>query len=284
MDVTNLSGKTVLVTGAASGIGKATALAFAGRGANLVICDTNEAGLEATARELRTLGREVLAQRVDVANRDEMRAFAAAVHAKIEAVDILMNNAGVGLGAGFLDTTLDDWDWIMGINLRGVIHGCHFFVPAMVARGRGGHVINVASSAGFSATEVLVAYCTTKFAVLGLTEAMRDELGRHRIGVTAICPGIINTTITQTSPVRGLYATPAAQQAAIDGFRRRNYSPERVAENVLKAVQRNRVVAPIAPEAWTMYYLKRLAPGLLAWVNRTMAERMRRQAEAAARG
>lgn len=283
MDVTNLSGKTALVTGAASGIGKATALAFARRGANLVICDLNEAALAAATVELRALGHDVLAQRVDVADRDQMRDFAAAVHARVDAVDILMNNAGVALGAGFLDTTIDDWDWILGINLRGVIHGCHFFVPPMVARGRGGHVINLSSTAGFLASEAMVAYATTKFAVLGLSESMRDELAQHHIGVTAVCPGMINTPITRSARVRGLYARPDMHQGMITMFERRNYTPERVAENILKAVQRNRMVAPISPEAWTMYYVKRFVPGVLAWLQRVGANRMRRQVEAAAR-
>ena len=276
MDVTNLSGKTVLVTGAASGIGKETALAFARRGATLVICDLNEAGLEATATQIRTLGRDVITRRVDVANRDDVREFAAAVHAQVDAVDILMNNAGVGLGAGFLDTSLEDWDWIVGINLKGVIHGCHFFIPPMVQRGRGGHVINVASAAAFVATEALAAYSTTKYAVFGLSEALRDELQRHRIGVTAVCPGIINTAITETSPLRGANNTPEMRQRMVEIYRRRNYGPERVAGNILKAVQRNRGVAPISPEAWAMYYLKRIVPGFVARLNRNSAERLRR--------
>ncbi len=178
MDVRNLAGKTALVTGGASGIGKATALAFARRGANLVICDVDTAGLAAVEQEIRALGHDVFTRRVDVADRDQMRDFAAAVHARVEAVDILMNNAGVGLGAGLLDTSLDDWDWILGINLRGVIHGCHFFVPPMVRRSRGGHVINLSSTAGYVASDALLAYSTTKFAVLGLSEALRDGAPR----------------------------------------------------------------------------------------------------------
>jgi len=277
MDVTNLSGKTVLVTGAASGIGRETALAFARRGASLVIGDVNEAGLGETAEQIRALGREVLAERVDVASGEAMRAFAAAVHARVPAVDILMNNAGVGLGASFLDTALTDWEWILGINLKGVIYGCHFFLPPMVARGRGGHVINVASAAAYVATEALSAYSTTKYGVLGLSEALRDELRRHRIGVTAVCPGIINTPITASAPLRGANDTPEMRRRMIEIFQRRNYGPERVAHNILKAVQRNRGVAPISPEAWAMYYVKRLAPGVVAWLNRSSAERLRRQ-------
>ncbi len=281
MDVRNLTGKTVLVTGAASGIGRATALAFARRGADLVICDLNEAALGTTAADIRTLGRDVLAERVDVADRDQMRAFAAAVHARVDAVDILMNNAGVALGAGFVDTTLEDWDWILGINLCGVIHGCHFFVPPMIARGRGGHVINLSSTAGFLASEALVAYTTTKFAVLGLTESIRDEFALHGIGVTAVCPGMINTAITRSARMRGLYARPDMHQGMIKMFERRNYTPERVAENILKAVQRNRVVAPISPEAWGFYYAKRFFPGVLARLQRLGSSRARRQMGAA---
>jgi NAD(P)-dependent dehydrogenase (short-subunit alcohol dehydrogenase family) len=277
MDVRSLDGKTALVTGAGSGIGRATALALARRGANLVICDLNEAGLGETAEVARRLGRDVLARRVDVASADEMRAFADAVHAQVEGVDILMNNAGVGLGGGTLHTTLEDWRWIIGVNLWGVVHGCHFFVPAMVRRRRGGHVVNVASAAGYVATEALAAYSTTKFAVVGLSEALRDELLPHGIGVTAVCPGLINTPITQTSPLRGPEATPEARAYMVDVYRRRNYPPERVAENVLKAIQRNRAVAPISPEAWGMYVLKRLVPGLVARLNRAMVARTRRE-------
>jgi NAD(P)-dependent dehydrogenase (short-subunit alcohol dehydrogenase family) len=260
MDIRTLRDKTVVVTGAGSGIGKETAVAFAQRGASLAI---------------RALGCEVLAQRVDVANRHEMREFAAAVHQRVAAVDILMNNAGVGLGASFLDTPLDDWDWIMGINLMGVVHGCHFFLPPMVARQRGGHVVNVASAAAFAATEALSAYSTTKFAVVGLSEALRDELTPHGIGVTAVCPGIINTPITASTRMRGATATDAARQRIIEVYQRRNYGPERVAANILKAVQRNRAVAPVSPEAWFMYYLKRWCPGAVFRINRVVAARLR---------
>lgn len=277
MDIRTLRDKTVVVTGAGSGIGKETALAFARRGANLAICDVNDAGLAQTAEQIRAFGCEVLARRVDVANRHEMREFAAAVHQRVEAVDILMNNAGVGLGASFLDTSLDDWDWITGINLMGVVHGCHFFLPPMVARKRGGHVVNVASAAAFAATEALSAYSTTKFAVLGLSEALRDELTPHGIGVTAVCPGIINTPITASARLRGATATDAARQRMIQVYQRRNYGPERVAANILKAVQRNRAVAPVSPEAWLMYYLKRWCPSVVFRLNRVMAERMRRE-------
>jgi NAD(P)-dependent dehydrogenase (short-subunit alcohol dehydrogenase family) len=278
MDVRSLHGKTALVTGAASGIGKETALAFARRGADLVVCDVDEAGLAATADAIRGLGREVQAERVDVARAEEMKAFADAVHARVEAVDLLMNNAGVAIGGAFLDTSLEDWDWIVGINLMGVVHGCHYFVPAMKRRGRGGHVINVSSAAGYTATSALAAYNATKFAVLGLSEALWDELEPHGIGVTAICPGIIDTPITRSARLVGEMDRTAMREQMVEGYRRRGYGPERVARNVLRAVQRDRLVAPISPEAWGMYYLKRFAPGLLRRLGRRMSERAARQA------
>jgi len=273
MDTRDLHGKTALVTGAASGIGKETALAFGRRGADLVVCDLDEAGLAATEAALRELGRDVLARRVDVSDREQMRGFADETHARVGAVDILMNNAGVGLGASFLDTSLDDWDWITGINLMGVVHGCHFFVPRMVERARGGHVVNVASAAGYLPAEALSAYCTTKFAVLGLSEALRTELRRHGIGVTAICPGIIDTPITRSSPMRGRYAAEGQREEMVEAYRKRGYGPDRVARNVLKAIDRNRGVAPVTPEAWAAWFLKRLSPALVSRLSSWGEER-----------
>jgi len=217
------------------------------------------------------MGRSVLAQRVDVADREQMRSFADAVSAQTGAVDLLVNNAGVGLAARFLDTTLDDWDWIVGINLMGVVHGCHFFLPPMIARGKGGHVANVSSMAGYHASPALAAYSATKFAVLGLSEALREELRPHRIGVTAICPGIINTPITTSARARGRADDPQVRERAVALYQRRNYGPDRVAKNILQAVARNRTVAPISPEAWGAYALKRASPRLAGWVARRLA-------------
>lgn len=273
MDVRDLTGRWVVVTGAASGIGRASALAFADRGANLALCDLDEAGVEATASTARERGGEVIAQRADVASAESMSAFADVVHGRVQAVDILMNNAGVAIGARFQDTPLEDWRWILDINVMGVVHGCHAFLPRMVSRGTGGHVVNVASAAGFFAAQHLAAYSATKFAVVGLSEAMRDELKPEGIGVTAICPGIINTPITRAARLHGKTNTGAFRDQMVSGYEKRNYGPERVAAGVLNAVQRNRAVAPITPEAWAMYYTKRFVPGLAGWLSARISQR-----------
>src|SRR5215212_6776214 len=263
MDTTDLRGRIVVVTGAGSGIGRETALLSAQRGADLAICDVDDDGLAETAARARALGRDVLSRHVDVADREEMRAFAD----EVERVDLLVNNAGVGLAASFEDTPLDDWDWIVSINVLGVVHGCHFLVPKIPA---GGHVANLSSMAGFHASPALSAYTTTKFAVLGFSEALRAELQPRGIGVTAICPGVINTPITRNARARGKSDDPELRERLVNLYARRNYGPDRVARNILKAVQRDRVVAPVAAEAWLAWGLTRVSPRAGVWLARKM--------------
>jgi NAD(P)-dependent dehydrogenase (short-subunit alcohol dehydrogenase family) len=277
MDIRDLRGRTVLVTGSASGIGRESALAFARRGADLVLCDLNAAGLEETAEAVRALRQGAATTHVvDVSSAEQMARFAEAVHARVPAVDVLMNNAGVAIGGAFLDTSLADWQWILGINVLGVVHGCHYFVPAMVKRGAGGHVVNVASAAGYVSNGGLSAYSTTKFGVVGLSEALRQELAPHGIGVTCICPGIIDTPITTVARLVGAANSEDVRKRMVDSYRGRGYGPAKVALGVLHAVERNRAVAPITPEAWVMYYAKRFVPGLWERVNAAVSRRQQR--------
>ncbi len=271
----DLSGKTALVTGAASGIGRATALALAREGASVIACDVNREGLAALAAELRDAC--LLARRVDVGDRAAMKAFADEVHALVPAVDVLVNNAGVGLHGGLLGTSLEDWDWILKINLGGVINGCHLFVPPMVARGSGGHVVNVSSILGIFGAPDAIGYATSKFAVFGLSESLRAELHTHGIGVSTICPGVIDTGLIATTRFGG--GMPDGRGETIRGkvqklFRMRNFSPDRVARAIVSAIRHERPVVPVAPEAWALYYLRRFAPSLSDPLGRVMAKNL----------
>lgn len=272
MDVRSLEGKVAVVTGAASGIGRATALALARRRADLSLCDLDEEGLAGVGDEIRTLGRRVLTRRVDVARPEEVSEFAAATAAELGPVALLVNNAGIGVGGPFLDVPLEVFRRTIEINLLGVVHGCHSFLPGMIGAGRGGHVVNLASMAGYLATPGMSAYDASKFGVIGFSESLRAELRPHGIGVTAICPGLIATPITRKGLLFGPMATEAARERVVRTFERRGYPPERVAEAILRAVSRDRAVAPVALEAWVAYYLKRFVPGLTrvvtGWASR----------------
>ncbi len=267
MDISNLEGRVAVVTGAASGIGRETALLLARHGADLAICDLNEAGLKDTAERIEQLNRRALQARVDVADSDSMGAFADRVFAELGRVDVLVNNAGIGTGGPFVDVPLHEWDTILGVNLKGVVNGCHVFLPRMIEARHPAHVINIASMAGYIALPGMSAYSATKFAVIGLSESLRAELAIHQIGVTAICPGLINTAIVSSGRSYGPDATDENRERGIRIFERRNYGPDRVAKGIVKAIQRNRAVAPVSPEAWFGLYVKRFAPGLMRMLS-----------------
>lgn len=258
------AGKKVLITGAGSGIGRATALLLAENGAQLILCDLNQEAAEATATMAEGLGAITETHRVDVSDWDDMQALADKINKRHGALDILVNNAGVGLGGSFLDTPVSDWQWVLSINLMGVVHGCKAFLPAMVSQGRG-HVVNTASMAGYYAAPDMTAYSASKHGVMGLSEALRSEMAEHGIGVSAICPGIINTNIVSAGRMNG--ATGAAQDKIAALYRRRNYGPELVAEAIVSAIEKNRAVTPVSPEAWVMYGAKRFIPGIMDRMN-----------------
>jgi NAD(P)-dependent dehydrogenase (short-subunit alcohol dehydrogenase family) len=268
----DLTDRVAVITGAASGIGRELALVCARRGAHLALCDINDTAVADTAEAARTVGARALTSRVDVSDADAMTRFAEATFARFGRVDLLVNNAGVGLVGGFLDTSRKDWEWLIGINLMGVVHGCDAFLPTMVESGRGGHVVNLSSAAGVLANPQLTAYSATKFAVFGLSEALRMELRPHGIGVTAVCPGIINTAITQTSPIRGSGDVGERRMRLASTYAKRGYTAKRVAHNILRAVDRDRAVAPIAAEAHVMYGLSRTAPPVARWLATRLAE------------
>lgn len=265
-----LADKIVVVTGAGSGIGRATALAAAAAGARVAACDVDLGRVAALGRELGP--RALLAEQVDVADRAQMAAFAAAVHARAPAADVIVNNAGVACGGDFLDTSLDDWDWLLGVNLRGVVHGCHFFLPRMIERGAGGQVINVSSIFGIFAAPQTSAYVSSKFAVLGFSQSLRAELAQHRIGVTAICPGMIATSIFDDGRISGAVRSRARQISA--AFRHGGAHPDVVARAILDAVRTNPSVRPVGRDAWALWAMTRVAPSASARLGALLSKRL----------
>ncbi|MGE0869474.1 MAG: SDR family NAD(P)-dependent oxidoreductase [Kofleriaceae bacterium] len=265
-----LADKLVVITGAGSGIGRATALAFAAEGARIVGCDIDGKRIAAVASELGS--RCVLARTVDVADRAQMARFAVEVHDLAPAADIIVNNAGVALGGSFLDTSLDDWEWVLGVNLRGVVHGCHYFVPAMVARAAGGQVINIASIAGVYAPPNLGAYVASKFAVVGLSRSMRTELQPHRIGVTAVCPGMIATTIIEDGRMGGDLAT---RKDKVSGQLKRFGAPPKIVANaVLEAARTNPEMLAVGRDAKAIHAFTKVAPRTFGRIAATIQRRL----------
>jgi NAD(P)-dependent dehydrogenase (short-subunit alcohol dehydrogenase family) len=191
--------RVALVTGGGGGIGAALAGAFAARGARLVLADVDPEALERTAAALSAAGTEVLAVRTDVGELAQVRALAAAACDRFGAVHVVCNNAGVALFGEMADATHADWEYTMRVNFWGVVHGVETFVPRLLAQGQGGHVVNTASMAGLVGMEWLGIYCASKFAVVGLSEALCRELRPRGIGVSVLCPMIVQTDINRNS-------------------------------------------------------------------------------------
>ena len=251
-------GSLALVTGAGSGIGRATALALAARGGRLLCVDIDEVAAKATAEACTAMGTAALAFGVDVADRAGVMDLAATVTADLGVLDILVNNAGVGVSGPFLDTPLADWDWIVGINLMGVVTFCSAFGGPMVQRGRG-HVVNVSSGLAYTHRSTETAYGATKAGVLALSRSLRADWRNAGVGVSAICPGVINTPIVAHTRMRGSQADPATTAKAQRLFAR-GHPPERVAMAILSAIARNRAVVPVGAEAWATWLGHRLLP------------------------
>lgn len=258
--------RLALVTGAGSGIGRATALALGRQGARVVLCDRDTRALAETADCMASADAVAALEGVDVSDWQAMQGLAERVHDRLGPLDILVNNAGVGAAGDFLSTPIEDWHWVMGVNLMGVVHGCKAFGERMAEAGQG-HIVNVASAAGFMAPPDMSAYAASKHAVMGLSESLRLEMAAHGIGVSVICPGVINTNIVANTRMHGQMAE--AQGKLVKFYQRRNYGPERVAEAILDAIRHNRAVVPVSPEAWAMYAGKRLTPSLLDSVQRS---------------
>ena len=264
----DLRNKLVLVTGASSGIGEALALAFAAEGARLVLTGRDTQRLEAVRERCAALGAEARSHAAELTDEAQVQALAEAVHARDAALDVLVNNAGVVMGGFTWEVEPADWRRLHEINVMGVVHGIRAFVPRMIARAQGGHVVNMASVSGFAGAPGMGTYSASKFAVVGLSESLRVELHRHRIGVSAVCPGFVKTPIQSKVKLVGGLDSPRSRERVNRDFERTSLLPEAVARRTLTAIRRNEALASIGREAVMARTLKRWAPSLLERVLR----------------
>jgi short-subunit dehydrogenase len=263
----SLKGKLVLVTGAASGIGEATALAFAEQGATVALVDIDATGLARVAAAIASRGgREAPTYVTDMADAEQVATLAARVSREHGLVDVLVNNAGVAVVAPFAETRPEDLEWILGVNVWGALRLTRAWLPGMIARGSG-HVVVVASLAGLVGAPGMVAYSTTKFALVGFAESLRLELDGTGVGVTAVCPGYVRTNLSRATR----YGNEGFRRFLDDAPSWYGMSKEHVAAAIVDAVIRRRALVVLGPEK-VGWWLKRLAPEttltLLEWLTR----------------
>ncbi|HKD20399.1 MAG TPA: SDR family NAD(P)-dependent oxidoreductase [Rhizomicrobium sp.] len=239
----DVKGKTAFITGGASGIGLGIAKIFAKAGVNVVIADIREDHLDQAKKELN--GARVHAVQLDVADRKAFGAAADEAERVFGPVQIVCNNAGINMFAPMDECTYEDWDWIMGVNLGGVVNGVQTFVPRIKAHGKGGHIVNTGSMASFITGPGAGIYTTTKFAVRGLSESLRWSLAPYNIGVSVLCPGLVNSRIYESDKVRpkalSKHIGPVDQafMARLADVHKVGMDPVEVGEKVLAGIRRN---------------------------------------------
>lgn len=248
--------KVAVVTGAASGIGKAFSRALLARGASVVLTDIDAATLEATRGEFSDLG-DVEAQHLDVTDAAAVAAVVEGVAAHRGHIDFLFNNAGIAVFGNARDMTLDDWNRLIDINIRGVVHGIAAAYPMMTKQGHG-HIVNTASVAGLVPTPGGTGYSMTKHAVVGLSTSLRAEAHRYGVRVTAVCPGFIDTPILQNAKMINI-----DRDRAMKEFHFRFHSAADLAEAVMRGIERNKPIVVFTGAARTAWGINRFSPVLL---------------------
>ncbi|MGW0247960.1 SDR family oxidoreductase [Nocardia goodfellowii] len=255
----------LVITGGGSGIGRETALAFARRGAEIVLSDINLDAAKQTAELIAAEHGVAHAYQLDVADESAVQAHAQEVIDAHGVPDILINNAGIGQAGGFFDTPSAEFDRVMRINLGGVVNGCRAFGAAMAERGLGGHIVNLSSMAAYSPQQGFSAYSTSKSAVYMFSDCLRAELTGRGISVHTVCPGIVHTNIVATTKFSGVSAEEEKRkQEQYDKlYRARRYTPDKVAEQIVRAVQDDRDIVPVTPEARLQLQFNRFAPAVV---------------------
>jgi len=253
-----LDGRVAVVTGAGSGIGRATAVLLAARGCALALVDVNEAGLAQTAALVAAKGRKVSLHLADVADRARMTHLPGEVLAEHGHVHILVNNAGVLVIGTLLEQSLDDFAWLMGINFWGVVYGCKLFLPFLLAEDEA-QIVNISSMFGFIGIPTQISYNASKYAVRGFSEALSSELSGTNIGVTCVHPGGIRTNVVRASRISS-ERDAEDKRNTIEIFERRAHSPEKAARAIVRAIERKQARVRIGAEAYLTDWLKRLFP------------------------
>lgn len=254
------AGKRVFLTGAASGIGRATALKLAAAGAELYLTDRDAAGLERTVADARALGAVVAEYRVlDISDYDAVAAFAADIHTRHPAMDIVLNVAGVSAWGTVDQLTHRHWRSMIEVNLMGPIHVIETFVPPMMAAGHGGQVVNVSSAAGLVALPWHAAYSASKYGLRGLSEVLRFDLARHGIGVSVVVPGAVKTPLMKSVEMAGVDREHPSVTRWVDRFSGHAVTPEAVADRILAGIARNRFLIYTSADIRALYAFKRFA-------------------------
>jgi NAD(P)-dependent dehydrogenase (short-subunit alcohol dehydrogenase family) len=236
-----VTNRKCLITGAASGIGRATALAAAANGARLLLTDLQEQGLHDTADRVRAAGAAVdYLKAVDVSDHAAVATMADEIHATHGSLDILMNVAGISAWGTVENLEHRHWQRMIDVNLMGPIHVIESFVPAMITAGRGGHLVNVSSAAGLFGLPWHAAYSASKFGLRGVSEVLRFDLRRHGIGVTLVCPGAVRTPLVGTVEIAGINRDDPYFAKLVARFEKHAVSPEHVASTILDAIEKNR--------------------------------------------
>ena len=246
---------TAVVTGAGSGLGRAIALRVARPGAKLMLADLNVDAAEETARLAEARGATAYVQKVDVADAAQVEALAVESQHRLGRIDLVVNNAGVATAGAIGQAPLDDWRWIIGINLFGVIHGCHAFAPRLVAQG-GGAILNTASMAGFACAPMMGAYNVTKAGVIALSETLAAEVADKGVTVTVLCPAFFKTNLLETARS----ADPQLMAMAKHAFDTATMTADDVAAAALRAVERGKLYCLPMREGRLIWRLKRLIP------------------------